>query len=111
METQVTRYHHSDLVKLSGRLDDLGVDSAGAAFQSVIDAKRYQIVVDMSEVNFVSSKGWWLLINVQKQCKKNGHGEVVLVNLDPKIEKSLNMVGMKDYFKLFPDVVSAIGNF
>lgn len=110
METEVTQYRHCDLVKLTGRLDDFGVEVAQKAFDSITGSKRYRIIVDMSGVNFVSSKGWWLLIGLQKTCKKLGRGEVVLANLESRIEKSLNLVGMQEYFRVFPDLTSAIGN-
>jgi anti-anti-sigma factor len=65
----------------------------------------------MSEVTFVSSKGWWLLIGVQKNCKRFSRGEVVLVCLADRIQKSLNIVGMKDYFRMFEDITDAVGYF
>ncbi len=39
---------------------------------AIIEAGRYKVVFDMADVNFMSSKGWWVLIEVQKKCKQNG---------------------------------------
>ena len=66
------------------------------AFNKVIEKGRFNIVLDASEITFVSSAGWWALIRVQKLCKGKAlnPGELVLVNLDPKIRESMDLVGM-----------------
>jgi len=63
----------------------------------------------MSDVVFVASAGWWVLIDTQKTCKPAG--ELVLANIEKGIKDSLNMVGMGSYFNTFDDVTSAVGNF
>jgi anti-anti-sigma factor len=67
------------------------------------------IVFDMTDVNFMASAGWWVLIDTQKTCKPSG--ELVLANIDQGIKDSLNLVGMGSYFKTFEDVTSAVGYF
>jgi anti-anti-sigma factor len=65
----------------------------------------------MSDVTFMSSKGWWVLIDTQKTCKRYKRGELVLVNVRNEIRASLDLVGMGSYFKLFTDVTTAVGSF
>jgi anti-anti-sigma factor len=67
------------------------------------------IVFDMSDVNFMASAGWWVLIDTQKACKPSG--ELVLANVEQGIKDSLNLVGMGSYFKIYADNISAVGNF
>jgi anti-anti-sigma factor len=63
----------------------------------------------MSDVVFMASAGWWVLIDTQKTCKPAG--ELVLAKVDPGIKDSLELVGMGSYFNTFEDVTSAVGNF
>jgi anti-sigma B factor antagonist len=65
----------------------------------------------MSDVDFMSSKGWWVLIETQKKCKRYNRGELALVNVQEKIRDSLNLVGMSNYFKLYEDITTAVGSF
>ena len=58
----------------------------------------------------MSSKGWWVLIETQKECKAH-NGEIVLLDVQEKIVDSLNLVGMADYFKTFDDLTDAVGSF
>jgi anti-sigma B factor antagonist len=111
MEIEVTALKRCDLVKLQGRLDSDTVPEAEEKLNFLTESGRHKIVVDMTNVTFVSSKGWWLLIDIQKKCKHLSRGELVLACLDPKIRKSLDLVGMGFYFKIFDDVVSAVGHF
>jgi len=47
----------------------------------------------------------------QKECKKYGRGELVLLNVDQGIQDSLKLVGMETYFKVFDDITDAVGSF
>jgi anti-sigma B factor antagonist len=109
MEITSSQFKRCDLVKANGR-----VDSSTApllAMNAIQDAGRYKVVFDMTDVNFMSSKGWWVLIETQKKCKRYKRGEVVLVNVRDEIRSSLELVGMGSYFKIFDDVTTAVGSF
>lgn len=110
MEITITEYKRCDVIHPKGRLDSNTVPDLQEKFKAIMEQGRYKIVLDMAEVTFVSSRGWWLLIDAQKQCKPH-HGEVLIVKLSKDIQDSLNLVGMGDYFKLFDDVTAAVGSF
>jgi anti-sigma B factor antagonist len=96
---------------MDGRVDSNTGDSLMEAFEELNDDGVYKIVFDMTDVEFMSSKGWWVLIQTQKACRRYNRGEVVLANVPQKILDSLDLVGMTHYFKVFDDVVSAVGYF
>jgi anti-sigma B factor antagonist len=96
---------------MDGRVDSNTAPKLEEALNALTEAGRYKIVFDMTNVNFMSSKGWWVLIDTQKKCKRFNRGELVLVNVDPEIRKSLDLVGMGSYFKIFDDITTAVGNF
>ncbi|NMC11806.1 MAG: STAS domain-containing protein [Chloroflexi bacterium] len=111
MEVTITQYKRCDVIKAAGRIDSNTAPQLAEALKSIIDAGRYKIIFDMKEVNFVSSKGWWVLIDTQKQCKRYKRGELVLVNIRNEIQESLKLIGMGSYFKIYDDIVSAVGSF
>jgi anti-sigma B factor antagonist len=65
----------------------------------------------MDDVDFMSSKGWWVLIETQKSCKRYNRGEIVLSAVQERIRDSLDLVGMGSYFQTFEDLVGAVANF
>ncbi len=111
MDVTTTQFKRCDLVKADGRVDSSTAPKLEEALNAIIEAGRYKIVFDMSDVNFMSSKGWWVLIEAQKKCKRYKRGEVVLVNVKEEIRSSLDLVGMGSYFQIYLDVTSAVGNF
>jgi anti-sigma B factor antagonist len=111
MQFSTTQYKRCDLIKAEGRIDGSNSSSLEEMMSAINDAGRFKIVFDMSEVNFMSSAGWWVLIRTQKTCKRFNRGEVVLAGVDPKIRGSLDMVGMGSYFKIFNDVTGAVASF
>lgn len=111
MEVSTTQYKRCDLVKASGRVDSGTAPDLEAALNAITNAGKYKIVLDMTDVTFMSSKGWWVLIDTQKTCKRYKRGELVLVNVRGEIRSSLDLVGMGSYFKIFNDVTTAVGSF
>lgn len=110
MEVTVTTYASCDLVKFSGSLDGYTIETVKKAVQPILDAGRYKIVIDMSEVPLVSSKGIWLLVDIQKQCQKRKRGELVLACVNPRIQNAMKLVAMDGYFRIYDQVIDAIGN-
>jgi anti-sigma B factor antagonist len=111
MDVSTTQYKRCDVVKMDGRVDSNTAPKLEEALNALTEAGRYKIIFDMTNVNFMSSKGWWVLIDTQKKCRRFNRGELVLVNVDPEIRKSLDLVGMGSYFKIFDDITAAVGNF
>jgi anti-sigma B factor antagonist len=65
----------------------------------------------MEEVDFMSSKGCWVLIETQKACKLYNRGELVLASVQSRIQESLDLVGMGSDFEIFDDIVGAVAHF
>jgi anti-sigma B factor antagonist len=111
MDVKITQYKRCDVVKAEGRIDSFTAPDLENAYNSIVEADRFKIVFDMDKVNFVSSKGWWVMINTQKKCRRYKRGELVLANVPREIRDSLDLVGMGKYFKIFDDLTSAVGSF
>ncbi len=111
MEFTTNQYKRCDLVKAVGRIDGSNSASLEELMSAITQAGRFRIVFDMTDINFMSSAGWWVLIRTQKTCRRFNRGEVVLASVEPKIRGSLDMVGMGSYFKIFNDVTSAVASF
>jgi len=111
MEYTITPHKRCNVITLVGRVDGSTAPRVESALKMALAENMYNIVIEMTDVDFMSSAGWWVLIETQKECKKSNKGEVVLVNVKEKIRSSLNLVGMDTYFKMFDDVIDAVGSF
>lgn len=111
MEIETIPYKRCSVVKTSGRIDGSNAPELSKAFKALTDKGEYHIVFDMTDVTFMASAGWWVLIDTQKTCRHLNRGELILVNIEKGIRDSLNLVGMGGYFKIYDDVTTAVGSF
>lgn len=111
MEITTISYKHCDLVRIKGRIDSATAPQLSETLEKVNAGGRYKIVLDMAEVEYISSSGLWVLVNTQKNCRRYNRGEVVLACVPERIHAALDLAGFVPFFKMFPDVTAAVGNF
>ena len=110
MELSTTQYKRCDLVKAIGRVDSNTAPDLEKAFNEIIDNGKSGIVFDMAEVDFISSRGLWVLLETQKTCKKS-KGKLVLVNVSKDMQQSLDLAGIKHFIEMFDNTADAVGSF
>ena len=111
MDFEITEYKRSTVIYTSGRIDSYTAPEVEEAFNQLIEKGQYNIIFDMRDVTFVSSAGWWALIRIQKEAKKMNRGELVLVKLDERIKESMDLVGIAPYFRIYNELIDAVGAF
>ncbi len=110
MEISTTAYNRCDLVKVTGRIDSNTAPDLEKAFNTLLDGGKLGIVFDMGEVDFISSRGLWVLLETQKACKKK-KGKLALVNVAEDMMESLDLAGVKHFIEIYTDVTAAVGSF
>jgi anti-sigma B factor antagonist len=111
MDFDLTEYKRSTVIHTSGRIDSYTAPEVEEALNQLIEKGQYNIIFDMQDVDFISSAGWWALIRVQKEVKKMNRGELALVKLDERIQESMDLVGIRPFFNIYDDLLSAVGSF
>ncbi len=110
MEINHTAYKHCDVMKVKGRIDSATAPQFSDAMTQITAANKFHIIVDMSELEFISSAGLRVLITTQKECRRYNRGEVSLAAIPPKIQAALELAGFNALFPIFKDVLTAVGN-
>ena len=111
MEITVKPIESYDLVIINGRIDSFTAPELSEKLNKIISNHRYKIILDLSDVVFVSSAGLRVFIDIQKICKKNNQGEVLLVNIPTRVYETLELAGFTQLFKFYNDVSSAAAAF
>jgi anti-sigma B factor antagonist len=111
MQVTTKQFKRCDLVKATGRVDSDTSPQLAEAFNTIIEDESFNIVFDMSDVDFISSAGLRVMIDVQKTCKQRNRGELVLAAVPERIYEALDLAGFVPLFKFFDDVVEAVGSF
>jgi len=111
MNIETSELKRCDLVEVAGRIDSSNADDLMVAINAIQKAGRHKIVMDLSKLEFMSSKGWWVLIQAQKASKRYNRGEVLLAAVPPKIKDALDLVGINKLFTQYDDPIDAVGSF
>lgn len=111
MEITITQFKHCDLVKVIGRIDSATSPKFAEALDSIINEGRHKIVLDMEEVEFMSSAGLRVLIGAQKACRRYNRGEVALALVPQRVYEAMDLAGFIPLFSFYDDITSAVGSF
>ncbi len=79
------------VVKLVGRLDTATSPEAEKEIAPVLSGPMKNIIFDLGELTFISSAGLRVLLGARKVLAARG-AQVHLINLQPQIEKVLDIV-------------------
>lgn len=109
MELLVTDYKRCSIVKGEGRIDSATAPDFEKVMMELVPNGK-DIILDMTDINFVSSAGWWSIIRVQKELKKPGRSDLILVNLSENVKDSMDLIGILPYFTTYDTVVEALAN-
>lgn len=107
MEITIKEFERAELITINGRLDSVEAPRLAQALEAAHQRGKYKIVVDMGQLEYMSSAGFRALGEAQHTSKRH-HGEVLLVQVRDNIREALEMVGFADYFHTFGDVNSAL---
>jgi anti-sigma B factor antagonist len=111
MEITSNQYKHCDLIKVKGRIDSSTAPQLNQVLNTRLEDGRYKFVLDLSELEFISSAGLRVLISIQKSCKRYNRGEIILAHVPSNIFSALDLAGFTSFFKLSPDVIAAVAGF
>jgi anti-anti-sigma factor len=83
----------------SGRLDEAHAGQLAMLLNEQLEAGHHWLVVNMEEVDFISSAGLKTLVSVWQRARDQ-KGELVLTALKPRVREVLEMIGLDLVFKI-----------
>lgn len=81
-------------VKLIGSLGIGDMQGIDGQFEAVVTSARVHAIVDMLEVDFVSSIGMSMFVQTSKALKRTDH-KLVLFGLDPHVKITFEHAGLR----------------
>ena len=111
MEIPTKQFKNCDLVTVGGRIDSSTAPQLTEALEGITGGGRYKIVLDMTDLEFMSSAGFRALLASQRVCKRYNRGEIVLAVVPERVQEALELAGFTELFKTYGDTVEAVGSF
>jgi len=92
-------------------LEDKDITAVRDAIMSVVEqTQRINLVLDFSNVKFLSSAVLGLLIRVSKKVYERD-GQLRLCNINPKIYEIFKITRLTKVFDIYPDTENAVNGF
>lgn len=108
MEITTKGYEPIELITVKGRVDSVEAEGLAKALKSAHQRGRHTIVVDMRQVEYMSSAGFRALGDAQRILKRQKSGEVILAQVPVLIREALELVGFTEYFHMADSVSAAM---
>ena len=98
------------LFLLEGRIDTQAAADMDQALQSAVSAGRHNMVVDMSEVEYISSAGLRTLAAVLVKSRAEG-GDVKLASLNTRVTRVFKIIGFDLLMSIHDTPEAAVADF
>jgi anti-sigma B factor antagonist len=107
MEITENKRKSSVILELKGRLDTVSSDSLGSKIEGLIDRGERHLVLDFSELNYISSSGLRVLLRAAKRVKAV-NGKLALVSLNDQNQAVFEIAGSSSVFTVYQSQDEAV---
>lgn len=97
----------SAVVRVSGDVDMTGSPRLRDEIRSAQDTRPEQVVIDLSEVQYMDSSGLATLVEAMKIAKNKG-SRLVLCSMHPKVRGIFEIARLDQYFTIVDSVDDAL---
>ncbi|MCG8606828.1 STAS domain-containing protein, partial [bacterium] len=72
------------VVSVGGYIDFTTSEEIDSVIDALVQGKSYNIILDLAEVDYISSRGWSIFLSKIKEIRDNG-GDLKLTRLKPDV--------------------------
>jgi len=109
MEIKTDQTDNYTKIAIIGRVDTVTAAQLEKAIQSVLENEPKSIIMDCTELDYISSSGLRVFLILQKKMVVK-NARLSLFGLNPNIKEIFDISGFSTIFKIFPDLKKAINN-
>ncbi|MBL8118628.1 MAG: STAS domain-containing protein [Anaerolineae bacterium] len=109
MNINTSIHEQTCLVEVSGRIDSTNANELGEGLNSVINEGRLQLVLDLANVDYMSSAGLRELVSALKKVR--GKGDLRLAQPSERVREVLEMAGLDTIFQIYDTKQSALQSY
>lgn len=110
VDIQSERRYQTLVIYLTGSFDALTADEAQNYIATQFDGGQQQVVLDLSQVDFMSSAGVRVLLEMLKTGRGIG-GDLRVAAAQPGVERTLELSGLVRVLKVYPSLEEAVLSF
>lgn len=112
MKVQIENMKRCELVTLSGEIDSANAPELEEKLVGWVETGKRNLVLNFRDVTFISSAGINALLTAQVKARRRvPRGEVVISEIRPELQDTLELVGLHHLFQFYKKDVDAVGSF
>jgi anti-anti-sigma factor len=92
---------------VEGRVDTQGAVDLDLALQTAVAEGKHKMVLDMSDLRYISSAGLRILADVLTRNQEAG-GDLKLASLNKKVQRVFEIIGFDKFFAIYETVDAAV---
>ena len=99
-----------EIIELRGELDAHTASRLETALQKLISLEKYKIIVNCSNLDYISSAGLGVFMAYIEDVRSYG-GDIKLTNMSSKVYNVFDLLGFPALYDILEDEKDAIGKF
>ena len=109
MEITEKKRNNIIVLELKGRLDTVSSNSLGSKIQGLVDSGERLLILDFSELDYISSSGLRVLLMAAKHVK-GVDGKLALVSLNDQNQTVFELAGFSTVFTVYQSQDEAVNS-
>ncbi len=110
MDISTQELKRVSVMTVKGRVDSATAPDLENALKLLVDADKTQIVLDLKDVEYMSSAGLRAMVSTLKAVKRI-NGDLRLCSPSARVAEVLRLAGLTSIFNIYPGQTEAVGSF
>ena len=110
MEISTQDMDRASVIKVTGRVDSATAPDLETALKQLVDGSKTKIVLDLTNVEYMSSAGLRAMVSTLKAVKRV-NGDLRLASPSSRVEEVLRLAGLTSIFSIYPSQKDAVASF
>lgn len=98
------------VVAVNGRVDSATAPDLESALKKLVETEKTQIVLDLMDVEYMSSAGLRAMVSTLKSVKRV-NGDLRVANPSPRVDEVLRLAGLTSIFSIYRSRDEAVQSF
>jgi len=98
------------IIRVGGYIDTTTSSEVERALMALLKQGRYKIIIDLGNVDYISSAGWGIFISEIKSIRENG-GDLKLVRMIPDVYEIFELLEFHHILDVYDSVEGAVQKF
>lgn len=98
------------IIRIGGYLDFTTSDEIDKVIERCVHGNNHRIIVDLGDVDYISSRGWSIFLSRLKEIRDNG-GDLKLASMKPDVFQVYEVLEFFWFLKSYETLEEAVNEF